>query len=179
MHEVPSLEPIHWGILLRTHRICPLWKIRKSGTGCSKHCYLNELIMRSTRLVFYDFITKYTKMFCCKKLEKLFHCKSFSHFFNKKYWHIWEIIFWKFSEMLTNDVVSFEQLGPDLQVSAILPIPVAPIPYLFGYKLGFPSLEWAPNTYLSLMTCAVRMMDVSLQKRVKKIWIHLPKIPKL
>ena len=37
---------------------------------------------------------------------------SFSHFFNKKYWHIWEINFWKFNEMLTNDVFSFEQPGP-------------------------------------------------------------------
>ena len=41
-------------------------------------------------------------------------CKSLSHFFNKKYWHIWEINFWKFNETLINDVVSFEQLGPEL-----------------------------------------------------------------
>ena len=40
---------------------------------------------------------------------------SFSHFFNKKYWHIWEINFWKFNETLTNDVISFEQPGQDMQ----------------------------------------------------------------
>ena len=33
-------------------------------------------------------------------------------FFNKKYWHIWEINLWKFNETLTNDIVSFEQPGP-------------------------------------------------------------------
>ena len=41
------------------------------------------------------------------------HCKSFSHFSNKKYWHISYINVWNFNEMLTNDNVSFEQLGPD------------------------------------------------------------------
>ena len=33
-------------------------------------------------------------------------------FFQQKYWHICEIYVWKFIETLTNDVVSFEQLGP-------------------------------------------------------------------
>ena len=46
-----------------------------------------------------------------KKWEKLLHCKSFSHFFNTKYWIISDIDIWKFNEMLTNDVVSFEQPG--------------------------------------------------------------------
>ena len=39
--------------------------------------------------------------------------KLLTFFQQKKYWHIWEIKFWKFNETLTNDVVSFEQLGPD------------------------------------------------------------------
>ena len=43
------------------------------------------------------------------------HCKSFTHFFNKKYWHIWNISVWNFNVSLTNDVVSFEQPGPELQ----------------------------------------------------------------
>ena len=50
--------------------------------------------------------------FLSKKWEKLLHCKSFSQFFNKKYWHIREINFRKFNETLTNDVISFEQPGP-------------------------------------------------------------------
>ena len=54
-----------------------------------------------------------TLIFCVEKWEKLLHCKSFSHFFNKKYWHILDINVWNFNETLTNDVVSFEQPGPD------------------------------------------------------------------
>ena len=49
-------------------------------------------------MCFYNFITKYTDIFCWKKLEKLLQCKSFSHFFNKKYWHISDINFWNFNE---------------------------------------------------------------------------------
>ena len=49
-----------------------------------------------------------------KKWEKLL--QIFSHFFNKKYWHIWDISVWNFNESLTNDVVSFEQPGLDLKV---------------------------------------------------------------
>ena len=35
-------------------------------------------------------------------------------FFNKKYWRIRDITVLNFNETLTNDVVSFEQLGPEL-----------------------------------------------------------------
>ena len=35
------------------------------------------------------------------------------YFFNKKYWHIWDINIWNFNETLTNYVIRFEQLGPD------------------------------------------------------------------
>ena len=62
----------------------------------------------------YDFITKYTDIFCWKKWEKLLHCKSFSHFSNKKYWQISNIHMWNLNEILTNDVVSSEQPGPGL-----------------------------------------------------------------
>ena len=69
--------------------------------------------------MFYDFITKYTDIFFfLKKWEKLLHCKSFSHFFDKKYWHNWDINIWNFNETLINDIVSFEQLGPVLQIDA-------------------------------------------------------------
>ena len=46
---------------------------------------------------------------------------SFSHVFNKKYWHIWDINFWKFNETLNIVVVSFEQPGPVVSVLSILP----------------------------------------------------------
>ena len=49
--------------------------------------------------------------FLLKKCEMLLQCKSVSHFFNKKYWYIWDNNIWNF-DTLTNDVVSFEQPGP-------------------------------------------------------------------
>ena len=38
---------------------------------------------------------------------------SFSHFFSKKFQHICISLNVNFNKLLTNDVVSFEQLGPD------------------------------------------------------------------
>ena len=55
-----------------------------------------------------------TLIFLLKKREKHLHCKSFSHFFYKKSGIYWILAFEKFNEMLTNDIVSFEQLGPVL-----------------------------------------------------------------
>ena len=40
-------------------------------------------------------------------------CKSYSHFFSKKFQHICISLDVNFNESLTNDIVSFEQLGPD------------------------------------------------------------------
>ena len=40
------------------------------------------------------------------------HCKSYSHFFSKKFQHICVSFDVNFNESLTNDIVSFEQLGP-------------------------------------------------------------------
>ena len=46
-------------------------------------------------------------------MREAFECKSFSHFFsNKNCWIISDINVWNFNETLTNDIVSFEQLGP-------------------------------------------------------------------
>ena len=41
-----------------------------------------------------------------------FYCKSYSHFFSKKFQHICVSLDVNFNESLANDVVSFE-LGPD------------------------------------------------------------------
>ena len=41
---------------------------------------------------------------------------SFSHYFSKKFQHICVSLDVKFNELLTNDIVSFEQLGPDCEV---------------------------------------------------------------
>ena len=39
-------------------------------------------------------------------------CGSYSHFFSKKFQHICVSLDVNFNESLTNDIVSFEQLGP-------------------------------------------------------------------
>ena len=44
--------------------------------------------------------------------EKNVSSKSYSHFFSKKFQHICVSLDLNFNESLTNDVVSFEQLGP-------------------------------------------------------------------
>ena len=48
------------------------------------------------------------------------HCKSYSHFFSKKFQHICVSLDVNFNESLTNDVVSFEQLGPDFVTVEIM-----------------------------------------------------------
>ena len=45
-------------------------------------------------------------------------CKSYSHFFSKTFQHIRVSLDLNFNESLTNDIVSFEQLGPALQSNA-------------------------------------------------------------
>ena len=43
----------------------------------------------------------------------------FSHFFSKKFQHICVSLDVNFNESFTNDVVSFEQLGPEFQLNMI------------------------------------------------------------
>ena len=43
-------------------------------------------------------------------------CKSYSHFFSKKFQHICISLDVNFNKSWTNDVVSFEQLGPKVQM---------------------------------------------------------------
>ena len=51
--------------------------------------------------------------------EKMWVAFSYSHFFSKKFQHICVSLDVNFNESLTNDVVSFEQLGPVSQVYLI------------------------------------------------------------
>ena len=78
------------------------------GPGCSKRCQLNELVKGHFVNCFSGFNTQYSDIFC-----------SYSHFFSKKFQHICVSLNVNFNESLTNDVISFEQLGPDLQVRKI------------------------------------------------------------
>ena len=47
--------------------------------------------------------------------EKMWVLLSYSHFFSKKFQHICIWLDVNFNESLTNDIVSFEQLGPDFE----------------------------------------------------------------
>ena len=57
------------------------------------------------------FAEKNVSSFCT---AKALHCKSDSHFFGKKFQNICVSLDVNFNESLTNDVVSFEQLGHDV-----------------------------------------------------------------
>ena len=52
-----------------------------SGPGCSK--LTTSLV--NVSLNFQTFISRFCQYFLLKKCEKLLQCKSFSHFFNKKF----------------------------------------------------------------------------------------------
>ena len=57
----------------------------RSGPGCSK--LTTSLV--NVSLKFQTLISEICQYFLLKKCEKLLHCKSFSHFFIKKYQCIW------------------------------------------------------------------------------------------
>ena len=59
---------------------------------------------------FSGFNTQYSDIFF---FADFLHCKSYSHFFQQKNSAYLRITV-NFNESLTNDVVSFEQLGPDV-----------------------------------------------------------------
>ena len=47
-------------------------------------------------------------------MREAFALQKLLTFFQQIYWHIWDINVWNFNVSLTNDVISFEQLGPDI-----------------------------------------------------------------
>ena len=57
------------------------------------------------------------------------HCKSYSHFFSKNYQNICVSLDVNFNESLTNDIVSFEQLGPG-------PLWCKPVLGVFNFHIG-------------------------------------------
>ena len=64
--------------------------------------------------MFYDFITTYMEVFFFEKMREAFALQKLLSVFQLKYWCSSNIDVWNFNETLTNDVISFEQLGPDL-----------------------------------------------------------------
>ena len=87
-----------------------------------------------------------------------FCTKSYSHFFSKKFQHICVSLDVNFNESLTNDIVSFEQLGPGVLIAGCLGIstsvPILHIQYFF--KGNFCSTHkntwhWSFLAYLRLI----------------------------
>ena len=58
------------------------------------------------------------------------HCKSYSHFFSKKFQHICISLDVNFNESLINNIVSFEQLGPDIVKQFLKSEKVTILPHL-------------------------------------------------
>ena len=52
-------------------------------------------------------------------MREAFAVQKLLTFFQQKYWCIWDINIWNFNDTLTNDVVSFEQPGPDVSVKPV------------------------------------------------------------
>ena len=79
-----------------------------------------QSIVSSTSLLRGQLVKCFTTLwhwYCLlKRWDKLLRCKSFSHFFNKKYLRISDNNVWNFRETLTNGVVSFEQPCPDILI---------------------------------------------------------------
>ena len=55
------------------------------GLGCSKL----RMTLGNISLNFQELISQICQYFLLKKCEKLLQCKSFSHYFNKKFQCIW------------------------------------------------------------------------------------------
>ena len=86
------------------------------------------------------------------------HCKSYSHFFSKKFQHICVSVDVNFNESLTNDIVSFEQLGPvqsPNQTDYIYWKRLISILGMSGYgNLDIPSEKWL--NYLQTVETLIR-----------------------
>ena len=82
----------------------------EKATHCKSysHFFLTSSLRVISLTVLVDSIYNFLIFFA----EKATHCKSYSHFFSKKFQHICVSLDVNFNESLTNDIVSFEQLGP-------------------------------------------------------------------
>ena len=100
-------------ILLRfiSQKLSPLYRMAEKipGPSCSK---LNEFIKGHFVNCFSRFNIQYANIFCWKNVSS----KSYSHLFSKKYQYICVLLDVNFNKSLTNDIVSFEQLGPDVSI---------------------------------------------------------------
>ena len=84
-----------------------IYLLKKSGPGCSK------LVKGHFVNYFSRFNIQFSEIFCWKNVSSFCTAKATHIFFSKKYQRICVSFDVTFNESLTNNVVSFEQLGPD------------------------------------------------------------------
>ena len=93
--------------VLRHHQ-WPSYKFSKIlGPDVQSVVSLTSLLRAISLTILADSVYNFLKFFA----EKMW-VESYSHFFSKKFQHICVSLDVNFNESLTNDVVSFEQLGP-------------------------------------------------------------------
>ena len=99
------------------------------------------------------------------------HCKNYSHFFSKKFRHICISLDVNFNESLTNDIISFEQLGPDIFL-------ISPRKHIVGNMFSFywgASNEYFVEKYLSGCFSYLEPISICLSGDVfKKYWLRGP-----
>ena len=96
-------KPTKWYVLLV--------KTNQPGPSCSKRRQLNELVKGHFVNCFSRFNIQYSDIFCWKNVSSFCTAKA-THIFSAKNFSIFAYHDVNFNELLTNDTVSFEQLGP-------------------------------------------------------------------
>ena len=96
---------------IRIQQFCCI-ALKSSGPSCSKRRYLNELVSGQNINSSSKYNIKFTRIFAEKKMWVAF--TKATHIFSAKNISIYAIFNGQsFNDTLNNDVVSFEQLGPD------------------------------------------------------------------
>ena len=92
-------------------------KIAIKGSVVQSIVSLTSLLVVKMLTVLVNTISN-SHVFCRKNVSSFCKCKSYSHFFSKNICKYAIFNEQSFNDTLTNDIVSFEQLGPDKDLSS-------------------------------------------------------------
>ena len=107
------------------------------------------------------------------------HCKSYSHFFSKKFQHICVPLDVNLNESLTNDIVSFEQLGPSVHTNIYLHTTVlngTGFKAIFSVCLGTLIIIWenlGSGSKLILFYMPLEQLRVSKNAAKMGMWLDI------
>ena len=107
---IPSMFSIKFQIIA-----CPKTKGKTQGPVVQSIVSLTISLRVISLTVLADSIYNIL-IFFAEKCEYILQCKSYSHFFSKKFQNMCVSLDVNFKESLTKDIVSFEQLGPVLHL---------------------------------------------------------------